>query len=341
MNDVMKVELAHLPTPIDFLKNITEDLEQGKLYIKRDDLTGLGGGGNKIRKLEYLAADALNEGCTTLMTVGGVQTNHGRLTAAVAAKLGMKSVILAAGALPPMLTGNIILDGLFDCDYRILNIDKISLNQYEYAKAMDEARDLIIEEYEKKGEKVYYIPPGGSNSLGAMGYFFCIKEIIDQCREKKLQIDHLVTSFGSGGTYAGLWLGAKYYKAPFDIIGIGVSPGVEEKRENLMKLLFETNRKYDLGVNLDDPDITITDQYAGIGYNKPDRITRNTVKYLASKEGLIVDPVYSGKGLTGCMDMMRNQTFSSDHNVLFLHTGGYPAVFSSDHLKGFQGDIRF
>lgn len=337
MKNINKIELAHLPTPLTFLENITREKGKGNLYMKRDDLTGLGGGGNKLRKLEYLAAEAKEQNCSVLMTVGGPQTNHGRITAAVAAKTGMKSVLLVTGTKPEKVTGNILLDGLFGSDYRLLDIDETALTHEEYNRALDRAAASIRCEYGEKGEKVYYIPLGGSNALGAMGYFFAVKEIMDQCEALEIRIDHLVASFGSGGTFGGLWMGARYFNAPFNVTGITVSPGLDGKLERLSGLMEKMNSTFELGIDLSGHPVDVFDKYKGEGYNVPDRKTRDTVAYLASREGLLIDPVYTGKGFSGCLDLMEKGKLQG--NVMFLHTGVSPALHAPGHLEGFQSDL--
>jgi len=333
-----KIVLGTFPTPVTLLDNISREKGKGKIYLKRDDLSGLGGGGNKLRKLEYLAAEGKAKGATLLLTIGGPQTNHGRMTAAVAAKLNLKSVILATGPMPEGITGNVLLDGLFGSDFRVVDLDEKSLTAKEYKTQLDRAISLVSDEYEKKGEKVYFIPLGGSSPLGSMGYFFAVKEIMDQCEDTGIKIDHLVTSFGSGGTFGGLWLGARYFGAPFDVTGITVSPGMEGKQERMKGLIRDMNRLFDLGLDLSTPEIFSYDDYQGDGYNIPDRRTREVVHYLAAREGVLIDPVYTGKGFAGCLDLMEKGIFGSG-NVMFLHSGGAPALHAPGHLEGFQRDF--
>ena len=230
-----KVKTALLPTPLYKLDNLSAELSSN-VYIKRDDLTGMAFGGNKLRKLDYLVKEAKDAGYTALMTFGGTQTNHGRQTAAVACKYHMKSIIIAnmnSDAPPETLSGNLLLDEILGCDVIFMDMASINKNKdgkephvikQETAKLRKAVAQKVIELYEAKGEKVYEMPAGGSTTTGVLGYFDCVEEILEQMNAENLQIDYVVCSSGSNATYAGLWLGAKYYHAPFQVIGCTVSP---------------------------------------------------------------------------------------------------------------------
>ena len=222
IENIKKVKLGYYPTPIEKLGKITEILGKGDLYIKRDDMTGPAFGGNKTRKLEYLLQEALDTGCTAVLTVGGTQTNHGRTTMGAAIKLGLKPILVLEGKDNGYLSGNLTLDALMGTDIYFV----------ENSEDMPAAIQKVCDKYAAQGDKVYCIPEGGSNTLGAIGYIMSIKEIMEQTAEMGIKLDHIVCTVGSMGTYAGMLLGVKYFNAPFDIIAVPVSPG--EKAEKFI-----------------------------------------------------------------------------------------------------------
>lgn len=329
-----KVQCAALPTPIQKLENITKKVN-ANIYIKRDDMTGLGLGGNKLRKLDYLVADAIENKCNVLLTYGGVQTNHGRLTAAAAAKFNMKSVIVCFGNEPKDESGNLILDKMLNADVRFVQID-LNDNKDKVFERLNTVTENIVKQYEKKGDKVYIIPIGGSNTIGTYGYIECVKEILNQ----NIQIDYVVTALGSGGTFSGLWLGAKYYKAPFEVIGISVGQRGDNANKDLVKLINETSEKNNLGIECKENDIWVEDKYFGKGYNIPDAKTREIIYYLAQTEGIFVDPCYTAKAFNGMLDLIKIGKIKPNKNILFIHTGGAPALYTTEHLKEIQADVR-
>lgn len=345
-----KVQTAILPTPLYKLDNLSSQLKSN-VYIKRDDLTGMAFGGNKLRKLDYLVKEAKDAGYTTLMTFGGTQTNHGRQTAAVACKYGMKSIIIANmndSKPPEELSGNLLLDKILGCD--VIFMDMSSINNHkenkephkikeETAKLRKVVAKKVIEMYEAKGEKVYEMPAGGSTTTGVLGYFDCVEEIMTQLKEQKIDINYIVCSSGSNGTYAGLWLGTKYYNAPFKVIGCSVSPYSWQNNINMANLINETSERFKLGIHAKPEDLTILGDYSGIAYDVPDDNTFNTIYRLARTEGLFVDPCYTGKGFTGLLDLIESEKIPADSNVLFIHTGGVPGLYSEQHIKKFNQQI--
>ncbi|MCI8534880.1 MAG: D-cysteine desulfhydrase family protein [Hungatella sp.] len=348
--ELKKEHTGIFPTPLHKLENLSKETKSN-IYIKRDDLSGLGFGGNKLRKLDYLVREAKQQGCTALMTFGGVQTNHGRQTAAVACKYGMKSIIVAnmKTAQPPeRLSGNLLLDAILDCD--VIFMDMASIDSHSEGKPphiiKEETAALrkavakkVIELYAAKGEKVYEMPAGGSTPLGAMGYFDAVKEILDQLKEMNTNIDYVVCSSGSNGTFAGLWLGAKYYNAPFEVIGSTVSPYSKQNNVKMAELINAASEKFELGIHAEPQDLKIYGDYWGIGYDKPDDKTFETIYRLARTEGLFVDPTYTGKGFTALLDLVETEKIPAGSNVLFIHTGGLPALFSEHHAEKFTKDL--
>lgn len=352
LSEIKKMEgCGCFPTPLHELENLSKELDC-RLFIKRDDLTGLGFSGNKVRKLQYLVKDAKDKGYTTLLTFGGVQTNHGRQTAAVADKYGMKSIVIATvddGKIPEKLSGNLLLDAILGCDVRFLDTSilkkgpkKLSPDEIkaETVKLRRIAADQVIAEYESKGEKVYEMPAGGSTPIGCLGYFFAVKEIMDQLDQMKQKIDYIVCPSGSNGTYAGLWLGIRYFQAPFEVIGGCVSPHEEIYVENMVKFINETSRFLELDITAKKEDLHILcTECAGIAYDKPDEETFETIYKMARSEGLFVDPCYTGKGFTAVLKLLKSGKIPKGSSVLFIHTGGLPGLYSQQHLEKFSKDL--
>ncbi len=337
LEELKKVNLGHYPTPVEKMENITKMLGKGDLYIKRDDVTGPAFGGNKTRKLEYLIRDAIAQGCGAVMTVGGTQTNHGRTTVGAAVKNGLKPILVLEGGDNGYLSGNLTLDALMGTDiYFVKDSDK-----------MREVQQMVIDKYARQGIKVYSIPEGGSNAIGAVGYIQAVKEIIDQCKEENIHFDHLVCTVGSMGTHGGLILGAKYYNAPFDIIAVPVSPRVKGVREKAVSEFANmVSETYELGVTVTPEDVVIAYgpddlPYAGEAYNKPDEETRKAIITMAMAEGIMLDPTYTGKTFRGFLDMVRDGDFIKDgENAMFLHTGGAMALWTKEHLDDMQEQLR-
>lgn len=209
----------------------------------------------------------------------------------------------------------------------------------ETAKLRKAAAKKVIEMYEAKGEKVYEMPAGGSTTTGVLGYFDCVEEIMTQLKEQKIDINYIVCSSGSNGTYAGLWLGTKYYNAPFKVIGCTVSPYSWQNNINMANLINETSERFKLGIHAEPEDLTILGDYSGIAYDVPDDNTFNTIYRLARTEGLFVDPCYTGKGFTGLLDLIESEKIPAGSNVLFIHTGGVPGLYSEQHIKKFNQQI--
>ena len=342
-----KINGHFYPTPMYELKNLNNKIGKAKIFIKRDDLIGVALGGNKLRKLDYIVQDAKESGCNVLLTYGGVQTNHGRLTAAMAAKAGMKSVIICFGSKEEFedLSGNLILDRMLGSEVIFVEVENYrstSTQEFHnhYGDKINDITDKVVEEYESKGDKVYIIPGGGHNIVAVQGYMDVVKEIMDQMNNMNNRIDYVVAGFGSGATYAGLLLGKKYYKAPFKIIGISTSYQEEYDINRLLEYLRECNAQ----LNLDIEDITkeelvFYNDYMGEGYNMPDRKTREHIYELAQTEGIFVDPAYTGKVYRGVRDLVDKEIVSKDSNVLFIHTGGIPGIYTKAHLEAMQVEL--
>jgi len=309
-----RISLGHFPTPIEYLENITNHLNGPKIYIKRDDCTGLATGGNKTRKLEFLMPDAIKNQADLVVTVGAVQSNHTRQTAAACAILGLKCLIvleqrLADAPQSYMTSGNVFLDKLFGAEVILCPSDK---DVKEYATE-------IMTERKNQGANPYYIPVGGSNHIGELGYAECMREIIEY--DKDNLFTHIVLATGSGGTHSGSVLGKTYYKSNIKIVGISVKDKKHDQEEKVFKLA-QLACEF---VNCDKPkreDVLVFDNYVGDGYGVPTEGMKEAVKFMAVKEGILLDPVYSGKGFDGLMDLVSKKYFKDTDKLLFIHTGG-------------------
>jgi L-cysteate sulfo-lyase len=322
-----RVSLGHFPTPLEKMENLTKALGGPQLWIKRDDCTGLATGGNKTRKLEFLVADAVAKGADTLVTQGATQSNHVRQTAAAACKLGMKCFALLERRVTNQgdnyeQAGNVLLDDLLKCEYefRPEGLDMNAEGQ-AYANALNE-----------KGHKTYFIPGGGSNPIGALGYANAAAELVYQADSIGLKIDKLVHATGSAGTQAGLVAGFHAMNTPIDIVGISVRANKEKQIDNVHKLACATADLIGTRGELERGLVEAFDEYVGPGYGQPTDEMVDAIALLASQEGIFLDPVYSGKGLAGLIGLIRKGYFKSDENVVFLHTGGSAGLFAYQHL---------
>ena len=310
------------PTPIEPLAALSRALGGPEIWIKRDDLLGLASGGNKTRKLEFLVADALAQGCDTLITVGAVQSNHCRLTLAAAAKERLKCRLVleerVPGSYDPRASGN---NFLFD----LLGVESIKV--VEAGADLAAAMDAIAADLEAKGRKAYVIPGGGSNALGALGYVACAQELIGQLFDASLRIDHIVCASGSAGTHAGLIAGLAGMSATIPVTGINVRRPRAEQERNVHALAK------DCADLLDSPaparrTVTALDDWVGPGYSLPTPEMVEAVRMLATQEGILLDPVYTGKAMAGLIALARDGHWRSDERVLFLHTGGSPTLYA-------------
>ena len=328
-----KVSLVRGNTPLEHLKNLSADLGIN-LYIKRDDLLAdIGMGGNKLRKLEYLVAEAEEQGATTLLTFGGAQTNHGRLTAAAAAKRGLKCIIVAVDEHPELLSANVLLDRLMGCEVYIVQPDGTDDQQERFA-------EKITKEREAKGERVYQIPVGGSNVLGSLGYMDCAHELYGQMKEQGIADATVVCGAGSLGTYLGLWTGMKLEKATGDIIGIAISPFGEAKEARIMEYFGQIKQEYGLDITANRSDFHIETGYVGGGYNVPDANTRAAIYQMAGREAIILDPCYTGKAFAGLLSMIKEGKIKKGETVVFLHTGGSPAIYTPFHRVEMEKELQ-
>ncbi|KGL01741.1 cytochrome C biogenesis protein CcmE [Thalassobacter sp. 16PALIMAR09] len=317
-----RVQLGHLPTPLEPMDRLSELLGGPRLWVKRDDCTGLSSGGNKTRKLEYLMADAQAHGADTIITQGATQSNHARQTAAAAAKLGMACHILLedrTGSNDPsyIMSGNVLLDRLHGA-----TVSKRS-GGTDMAIEMED----LAETLRSKGKTPYVIPGGGSNPIGALGYVNCARELVEQANGLGLKIDALVHATGSSGTQAGLVAGLAALQSDIHLLGIGVRAPQEKQESMVYDLAQRTAAHLGASAQIERSNVRANCNYVGAGYGLPTDGMVSAIKLLAETEGLLFDPVYSGKGLDGLIDLVRNGHFAGMDNVVFLHTGGSAALF--------------
>ncbi len=330
-----KINFLNTPTPLQRLDNISADLGIN-LYLKRDDLTNFGTGGNKLRKLEYFVRDAKNKGATMLLTVGGAQTNHGRLTGAVAAKYGMKAAIIAVDPYPGELSANLLLDGIMGCPVYLVQRDGVHSGGQLEAMAIE----TVTKEWEEKGEKVYFIPMGGSNELGILGYYDCAVETAAQAAEIGLQDVHMITTVGSMGTYMGLAVGIKNENLPFRLTGIGIFP----YKDGLVPFAMDYYRKvkdfFQLDLEMKEEDFHLTGDYDHGGYNNPIKEVREAIYYMGRREAIILDPCYTGKAFAGLLSMVKEGKIKKGETVIMIHTGGLPGIYTKHHRLEMEKELE-
>ncbi len=321
-----RIRLGHLPTPLEPMENLSRHLAGPNggpnLWIKRDDCTGLSTGGNKTRKLEYLMADARAQGADTVITQGATQSNHARQTAAAAAKLGFECHILLedrTGYDDAAYTqsGNVLLDKLHGA----------TVSRRPGGADMAAEMETLAAELRAKGRKPYVIPGGGSNAVGALGYVNAALELVAQAAEIGLRIDHVVHATGSAGTQAGLVAGLVALNSGIPVLGIGVRAPREKQEANVFALAEKVVAHLGLPGIVKPEHVVANCDYVGQGYGIPTEGMVAAVKLLAEQEGILLDPVYSGKGMAGMVDLIGKGHFKPGENVVFLHTGGAVGLF--------------
>jgi D-cysteine desulfhydrase len=310
-------------TPLEPAPRFSAALGGPNVFIKRDDLLGLAAGGNKTRKLEFLVADALAQGADTLITCGAVQSNHCRLTLAAADKEGLKCRLVleerVAKSYHPDASGNNFL-------YRLLGVEKIKVVPGG-SDMMKEMR-LVADEISSEGRKAYVIPGGGSNPIGATGYVACAEEILSQAFDKGIQFDRVVCASGSAGTHAGLVTGFYGNNSNIPIVGIDVSRPKEQQEKLVYDLVQRTAARVGVKSEIPREAVLCFGDYVGRGYSLPTPEMAEAVRMLARTESILLDPVYTGKAMAGLIDLSRKGFFKKNENVLFVHTGGSPALYA-------------
>lgn len=324
-DQIARIILSHAPTPIEPMPRLSQALGgQVNLSIKRDDCTGLAGGGNKARKLEYLLADALKHGADTLVTIGGIQSNHARQTAAAAARQGLRCELVLEDVIGAPKgdyynNGNVLLDRLFGAEMH-------------YCKAGEDAlvkANQLLDQLRAKGRKPYLIPVGGSNEIGSLGYVRCAKEILEQAGSS---IDRIVLATGSAGTQAGLLAGLIIAGSTIPVLGICVSRSGLEQQQLVTDLLKRTLDSLSRQDEIDAGRVLADGDYYGDGYGIATKAMQEAVRLTAEQEGILLDPVYTGKAMAGLIALIRNGQISAGERVLFLHTGGCAGLFAYQEL---------
>jgi L-cysteate sulfo-lyase len=318
-----RLHFAHLPTPLEPLENLTKLLGGPKIFIKRDDCTGLATGGNKTRKLEFLMGEAQQKKADTIITQGATQSNHVRQAAAIACKLGLRCEILLehrTGSEDPdyLENGNVLLDRLFGA-----NIHSVTAGT-----DMNVAMQDVADDIRKNGGKPYIIPGGGSSPTGALGYVNCAMELVGQLNDRSLKIDHLVTATGSAGTQTGLVVGLEGTRSGIPVLGICVNADKKTQEEKVFALTEKTTEFIGIPGSVKREAVVANGDYVGPGYGLPTEGMIEATELLAREEGILLDPVYSGKGMAGLIDLIRKGEFRKDENIVFLHTGGSAGLFA-------------
>lgn len=334
-----RIELATLPTPLHeasrFRGLLGGPSRCPRILIKRDDLTTLGLGGNKARKLEYLVADAQAQGATTLVTTGAVQSNHARMTAAAACVAGLRCVlVLTTTKHTPEVAGNLLLDRLYGAEIRLVPaIDPM------FAVGNDEAvvAEVVAEET-RAGRKPYVIPVGGSSAVGVFGYLSGSAELVDQLADAGIAPSRLYYASGSRGTQAGLTLGATLCRAPYQVYGVAVSGGEPEKIERAKRIANEAAERLGLRERLELSDLVTDQHFIGEGYGVPTPAALEAIRLLAVSEAILLDPCYTSKAMAGLIDHVRSGGLAASDCVVFLHTGGMPALFAEDFAARVQSN---
>lgn len=320
LDKLPRFHLAEFPTPIQYLDVLTKKYNGPAIYMKRDDLTSLGMGGNKTRKLEFLIGDALEQDKDTLVTAGGIQSNHCRLTAAAARKAGLDCHLVLNGTPPEIPNGNLLLDRIFGAKIHFCD-----------RKDRDERLLQVADELAEAGRNPYVIPVGGSNSIGSVGYVNAMLELANQMADMDITPDAIVFATSSGGTQAGLALGAKITRFKGDVLGISIDQtldGSDPFPPILAKITNATAERIGSAVRLTASDFSLNCDYLGAGYAMPGDLEFNAIRDLSLHEGILLGPVYTARAMGGLLDLIQKGYFTKKHTVLFWHTGGTPELFA-------------
>ncbi len=317
MKNVARLKFAHLPTFVEEMPRLSAFLDGPRLLIKRDDQTGLAFGGNKTRKLEFLVAEAQAQGAKMLISAGAIQSNHCRQTAAAAARFGLDCTLVLTGDMPANPSANLLLDQMLGVE--IVNVadraDRDRILQETYERA------------EQDGKKPYLVPYGGSSPVGALGYAFAVEELVKQ----DVKADWIVFGTSSGGTHAGLTLGARVFGFGGKVFGISIDEDEKWLKTNVSALASEASELIGERIEFKPDEVMATDAYCKSGYGVLTNAEREAVKLFASYEGLLLDPVYTGRAAAGLIDLIRNGFFKKDDTILFWHTGGQPTLFADKY----------
>jgi D-cysteine desulfhydrase len=317
MKQISRLNFAHLPTPIEELPRLSSALGGPRILVKRDDQTGLAFGGNKTRKLEFLVAEAQEQGARMMISAGAIQSNHCRQTAAAAAKFGFECTLVLTGQLTGKASANLLLDELFGA--KIVNV----ADRVDRDRVLKETFDKAIAD----GKKPYLVPYGGSSPTGALGYAYAVEEFVKQ----GVHADWFVFGTSSGGTHAGLVLGQRLFGYKGRVLGISIDESEEWLKTHVSALASEASERLGQRINFSPDDVLATDQYCKAGYGVLTDAEREAVRLFARTEGLLLDPVYTGRAAAGLIDLIRKGFFKRAETVLFWHTGGQPALFADKY----------
>lgn len=317
--NIPRVHFAHLPTSIEELPRVSKMLGGPKILVKRDDQTGLAFGGNKTRKLEFLVAEALEQGAKTLITGGALQSNHCRQTAAAAARFGLDCILVLNGEMPDQPTANLLLDQMFGAE-----IVTIADRAYR-----DQTLQATYEKAVAEGRKPYLVTYGGSSPTGALGYAFAMKEFMEQ----NVHADWVVFGTSSGGTHAGLVLGQRVFGFKGKVLGISIDEPEAWLKTRVSTLASDGSEKLGERIEFTPDDVLANEEYCKAGYGVLTDAEREAVKLFAKHEGLLLDPVYTGRAAAGMIDLIRKGFFKKDETILFWHTGGQPALFAEKYAN--------
>jgi D-cysteine desulfhydrase len=315
-----RLQLAQTPTPLQKLSRVSSELGGPTIWLKRDDLTGSLLSGNKVRKLEFTLAQAQSEGADTLITCGGLQSNHCRATALLGAQLGLDVHLILRGELPAISEGNLLLDQLAGA-----TISTYKPN--EYAKRLNELLRTAAEGYEQEGGKPFVIPTGASDDIGVWGYVRACEELQQDFAQHGLEPTHIIAATGSGGTQAGLTAGAHLFNLSAEVLGMAVCDDEAYFQHKVMQDLKGWQRRYGVEIDLQKLNVSVNDRYIGPGYAKAEKPVFDCIKWLASTEGVVLDPVYTGKAFYGLVSDIQAGKYDKNTDVVFVHTGGIFGVF--------------
>ncbi len=337
--DFPKKNLIHLPTPLQKLENLSQELGGPEIYIKRDDMTGLAFGGNKSRKLEFIIQDVLSKKADAIITWASLQSNWCLQTAAAARKFGIKPILLLFKTydLPEEYDGNLLLDYILDADVIIKEAEKGKAVRIGDILDMVEA---VEDEVKELGHTPYVAPIGGSmvggsmeKPLGAISYVNAFVELLEQAGKQGLEINYIIHSSGSGGTQGGLAVGAKALKEDMKVLGISVSEDKESYGKEVLTIAQDTVKALNLDLAVEKEDIIIFDEYIKEGYGILNKEVSDALRLVAIKEGIFLDPVYTGKAMAALIDLVKKGYFKKEDKIVFFHTGGTPALFpNKQHL---------
>jgi D-cysteine desulfhydrase family pyridoxal phosphate-dependent enzyme len=324
MRKLPRLKIAHLPTPVEALPRLSAELSGPRIYIKRDDQTGLALGGNKTRKIEYFMADAQSHRARTIITTGAAQSNHCRQVAAAAARFGYDCFLVLTGGSPKITSGNFLLDHLLGAEIVWTDVE-----------SRDQTLNDVFQDAWDRGRRPYLIPYGGSNPLGAAAYLAAFQELDEQIKLGETPMtkrpDWIVFASSSGGTQAGLVLGERLLNYDCKILGISVDEPSNQLKHIVSRLAMETAAFLGVDIHVSEDEVLVNSDYTGGGYGVLGELEKNAIKLFARTEGLLLDPVYTGRAAGGMIALIHAEYIGKDDSVLFWHTGGTPALFADKY----------